>query len=109
MIRYGCVTIAWLMLTKLLWILESADAGVLWRSVHLGEDLRWESLWELEEGCGATGSFNSLLFGFGKGFDVAVHGVCIQLVRTGTCRASWQWCIQKTIAIFGAIVMVYEA
>jgi len=57
--------------------LVGGNDGVVWfrRSVHLGEDFIWESLWDLVNFSRAASCDNALLDGFGERGDMAVHGV----------------------------------
>jgi hypothetical protein len=62
-------------LLELLGVLEGGDAGVLGRSVHLGQDLLGESLGDLVDIDLDAGLLSTLLLGLGEGLDMPVKGV----------------------------------
>ena len=57
------------------WVLEGRDAAVLWRGMHLGQDLLWESLRDLVEVAGTAGRLDTLGLLLGNGLDVTPGGV----------------------------------
>ncbi|KAI7165207.1 Minor allergen Cla h [Hortaea werneckii] len=57
------------------WVLEGRDAAVLWRGVHLGQDLLWERLRDLVEVAGTAGGLDTLGLLLGDGLDVTPGGV----------------------------------
>lgn len=56
-------------------VLEGRDAAVLWRGVHLGQDLLRESLRDLVEVAGTAGGLDTLGLLLGNGLDVTPGGV----------------------------------
>lgn len=62
-------------LEELLGVVEGRDVGILGGSVHLGQDFLGESLGDLEDVDGTTGSLDTLLLSEGESLDVAVEGV----------------------------------
>jgi len=56
---------------------EGGDAAVLWRSVHLGQDLIVERLFDLVEVAGAASFLDAAGLRLGEGLDVAPGGVLV--------------------------------